>query len=107
MISEWSDKKHLSRYLFNHYEIIILEKVEEQIELCKRRYSDSKTSFVPVLKDASALKELNKLHENYVLTPVDKASKNIAIPCKQFYLETIYRELYNNCLLYTSDAADE
>ena len=96
MISEWSDKKHLSRYTFNHYETIILEKVEEQIELCKRRYSDSKSSFVPVLKDASALKELNKLHENYVLTPVDKASKNIAITCKQFYLKTIYTELYNN-----------
>ena len=91
MISEWSDEKHLSRYTFNHYETTILEKVEEQIELCKRRYSDSKSSFVPVLKDASALKELNKLHENYVLTPVDKASKNIAITCKQFYLKTIYR----------------
>jgi hypothetical protein len=96
MISEWSDKKHLSRSTFGHYENTILEKVEEQVELCKRRYSDSKSSFVPVLKDASALKELNKLHENYVLTPVDKASKNIAMTCKQFYLETIYRELYNN-----------
>ena len=96
MVSEWSDKKHLPRKTFDHYEITVLKMVEEQIELCKRRYSDSNSSFVPVLKDSSALKELNQLHEKYVLTPVDKTSKNIAITCKPFYLETIYKELYSN-----------
>ncbi len=37
--------------------------------------------------------ELETLHKNFVLVPVDKASKNVAIICKRFYLEVLFQEM--------------
>lgn len=65
--------------------------------MCQRRYPNSTSNnFVPVLKDEVSVKELDELQEKYVFTPVDKASKNIAIICKSFYIKTIYNELYGS-----------
>ena len=48
---------------------------------------------IPALKDVAVLKELSELHNQFVLVPVDKASKNVAIICKSFYLQIIHKEL--------------
>ena len=39
------------------------------------------------------LKELNRLHEEYVLVPADKASNNIVFVCKAHYYQCIINEL--------------
>ena len=39
---------------------------------------------------------LEELHNDYVLTPTDKASQNIAIICKSFYIHTLIKEVKNN-----------
>ena len=44
--------------------------------------------------------ELKYFHEHFVLCPVDKASKNIAIICKKYYIETILNECMKNTLSY-------
>ena len=36
---------------------------------------------------------LKKLHDRFVLVPVDKASNNFAIICKKFYIEVLMKEL--------------
>ena len=38
-------------------------------------------------------KELNKLHQQYVMTPTDKASNNISIVCKHYYHKMLQYEL--------------
>ena len=48
---------------------------------------------LPVLKDPEVIEYLNQIHSKYVLTPIDKASKNIAIICKKFYVNCLMEEL--------------
>ena len=94
-IDSLCNKKGLSNVMFYHFKQVFLSKVKTQIELCKQRYNHN-NNFIPVLKDENVIKELKSLQNNYVLTTVDKASKNIAITCKRFYLQTIYKEIYND-----------
>ena len=47
----------------------------------------------PVLKDPDAISYLEQLHENFVVVPIDKASNNVAIICKRFYITSILEEL--------------
>ena len=95
MIKNWSDKSNLALQKFSHYEQSILKHVKSQIDFCKSKYGQKvNTNFIPVLKDQSVIKELNIIHDKYVLTSVDKANNNVAIICKKFYLQTIYNELY-------------
>ena len=36
---------------------------------------------------------LHKLHANYVLVPADKATNNVIIVCKKYYIDTLVKEL--------------
>ena len=46
-----------------------------------------------VLTKEENLKYMHSLHSKFVIVPVDKASKNIGIICKKFYLETLFKEI--------------
>ena len=50
------------------------------------------------MKDSAVLKELSDLHNQFVLVPVDKASKNVAIICKSFYFQIIRKELQSETI---------
>ena len=95
-IANIASKTHMAETCFSEYTTAVCEEVKTQIELLKQRYpSISKTNFVPVLKDPGAVRELKELQQKYVFTPVDKASKNIALICRSFYLSTIVNEVYS------------
>ena len=47
----------------------------------------------PVLRDPEVLNYLTDLHSKFVLVPIDKASNNIAIICKKFYIEKLLSEV--------------
>ena len=47
----------------------------------------------PLLKQTAVSEALNKLQSLYVITPIDKASKNIAFICKRFYIGCLLEEL--------------
>ena len=49
-----------------------------------------------VLKSRVHLDDLNKLHENFVLVPADKASNNVIVVCKKYYLDVVIKELSLN-----------
>ena len=53
-------------------------------------------------------KELNRLHEEYVLVPADKACNNIVFVCNAHYYQCIINQLGNNSTIvnrtYTSTA---
>ena len=59
--------------------------------LLKSKITPRKTN--PVLKRDDVKKYLDHLHKHIVLVPVDKASNNIAIICKRFYVEVILKEV--------------
>ena len=69
----------------------IMEIVDNKIHFTKLKFKPSEP--VSVLKDPEAMKVLKKLQNNFVFVPIDKASNNIAIICKQYYALVILKEL--------------
>ena len=51
---------------------------------------------INLFKDKHIKKELNDIHKNYVIVNADKASNNIIIICKKYYMECIINELNIN-----------
>ena len=68
-----------------------MEVVDAKIHSTKSKFKPSEP--VSVLKDDNAIKVLKKLHNNFVFVPIDKASNNIAVVCKKFYIEKSMQEL--------------
>ena len=52
--------------------------------------------FHKVLNNAGTMFYLNNLHKHFVLVPVDKASNNICIICRQFYLQVLEQEIQDS-----------
>ena len=46
-----------------------------------------------VLDQPDVKDTLHKLHANYVLVPADKAANNVIIVCKEYYIDTLVKEL--------------
>ena len=45
------------------------------------------------LHDPDVVKYLEDIHKRYVIVPIDKASNNVAIVCKRYYITVILGEL--------------
>ena len=69
----------------------VLNKVDEKIRLLRRKLKFRKLS--PVLKRPEVVDYLENLQKHFVLVLIDKASSNIAIICKKYYVETILKEI--------------
>jgi hypothetical protein len=52
-----------------------------------------RTNYLSVSKKPEVVNELRRLHNNFVLVPVDKASNNIVFVCKNYYYECLLNEL--------------
>ena len=48
---------------------------------------------IPSLSDTDVRESLAELHQDFVLVPTDKASNNVSIICKKYYLTCISKEL--------------
>ena len=86
-----SKKKGLLVNNFIAWKNHILSEVDSRISSAKTkfRFTEKRSIFQnPDVKD-----ELRCLQEHFVLCPVDKASNNIAIVCKQLYAKVILEEL--------------
>ena len=70
----------------------MLELVDLDIEkLIYVRSKKQRTN--PVLKQPEVVNYLNLFHEKYVMTPIDKASSNVSVICKRYYVEVILKEI--------------
>ena len=69
----------------------VLKKVDDKIRSLKRKFKPKKVN--QVLRRPEVVEFLKNLHKNYVLVPIDKASNNIAIVCKRYYVEVILKEI--------------
>ena len=59
----------------------------------KRLKRSIKTTYPSVFTDPEVIKELDRLHDHYVLVPADKAGNNIVFVCKAHYINCILEEL--------------
>ena len=46
-----------------------------------------------VLRDRKFKEALDKLHDNYVLVPAEKACNNVIVVCKDYYKQVLTKEL--------------
>ena len=51
-----------------------------------------------IFSDPDVVRELSRLHENFVIVPADKASNNYTFVCKRHYVSILSEELGLNSL---------
>ena len=67
------------------------ECIRRRIELFREKYINRRKQHV--LESRKHLNYLHKLQSKYVLVPADKATNNIIVVCKKYYLEVVLKEL--------------
>ena len=68
-----------------------MEQVDIRISVLQS--NEKKNIVIPTLKDLDCLNALEQLHSDYMITPIDKATGNVAIICKRFYAMVLFKEL--------------
>ena len=69
----------------------ILQLVDQRIKIMKTKKTPSITK--TVLEDEDVKSALDDLHSKFVVVPIDKASNNVAIICKRYYIQTLLEEV--------------
>ena len=46
-----------------------------------------------VFRDPNVVKELSRIHENFIVVPADKAANNYTFVCKAYYIKCLMEEL--------------
>ena len=75
--------------MFNTWKQYILELVATRLDEQTKEQSKNKQEHIN-------LKYIKEFQKKFVITPVDKAAKNIGIICKQYYLEVLKQEITSN-----------
>ena len=91
IIQKWSGQNSAATTLFKSWKMDIIALLDERIQNIQTNIENKE--FTPHLQNRHIKNALKNLHENFVLTPVDKASSNIAIICKRFYAKVLIEEL--------------
>ena len=63
--------------------------------------------FNSVLNDEEVILALDQLHSEFVLVPTDKASNNVTIVCKKFYVSLIQKELTSSNFIVDTRSGDD
>lgn len=69
----------------------LLKLVDLDIVKLKRKIKPQRTN--PILKQSEVLDYLTSFHDKFVMTPIDKASSNVAVICKRYYVEVVLKEI--------------
>jgi len=84
-------KFNLKKGSLDNWKNELMHLVENKVSSLKNKITPEVVK--PILKDPVVLKYLDDLHSKFVLVPIDKASNNIAIICKQFYITRLLQEV--------------
>ena len=91
LTKKWSNKYKVNEALFDAWQISFND-------ILNKRIKDLQESvvikpFYPLLQKHSIIKQLEVLHSKFVITPIDKASNNVAFICKRHYAQVLVDEL--------------
>ena len=89
-VAKTSLATHVSAICFKPWRSKVLEEFKSKLNICNTY------KYYSVLKDPDVTKELKELQEDFVFTPVDKASSNVAMVCKRYYLDIMSSEIENS-----------
>ena len=93
----WSSKEAIPLKCFDEWFEQFKCLLKEEVESIKNRYKHKLIKYSSVFNDVSVKKELEFFQQHFVLCPVDKAAKNLAVICKRYYLDTLYSECDSSC----------
>ena len=89
-INAQCEKGKIGKHLFDEWKNELFTSIESKINSTTIPKHKK-----PILEQDSVNGYLSQLHELYVITPTDKATNNISMICKKYYLETLINELEN------------
>ena len=93
---KWAAKEKVDKRILNEWHYIVNSYIDRKVQYlkinCRNRYKKQ------VLKSNKCMEYLNNFHKEYVLVPADKATNNVIIICKKYYLEVILKELDCNVI---------
>ena len=91
LVTKWSKKHRIHKRLFDSWKFSFSSLLDDRIDKLKNT-TKIRTRF-PLLKQHSIKNQLKDLHSRYVITPIDKASNNVAFICKRHYAQVLVDEL--------------
>jgi len=90
---QWCMKEHVARNTLNEWSSTLMDLVYKRVAKLKKLTRFRYACKIPILNKLCVKEYLDQLHERFVLVPTDKASNNIAIVCKYFYIKTLLEEI--------------
>ena len=90
---QWSKREQADLKYLSAWKDQIKELVVECISSLKERIRSLKQK---ILNDPDVKDTLRRLHDDFVLVPADKATNNVIVVCKKYYIETLIKELCIN-----------
>ena len=90
-VDNLSAKYNLNSEQLKPWENKIMQLVNSRIKTLKSKITISPTK--SILQNQDVISALSELHSKFVIVPIDKASNNIAIVCKRFYIQKLIDEV--------------
>ena len=87
----WAKKENVDVRVLADWEHEVGAFIRERIAHLKKKYRRWRKE--RVLRNNKHLQYLKAFHKQFVLVPADKATNNIIVVCKKFYLEVMFSEL--------------
>ncbi len=90
-VKTWCNKESVDVRVLSEWKNRLLLEVRSKItSLRRQRYYPKRNK---VLDNEEVKSYLDRFHQQYVITPTDKAGNNFSIVCKQFYIHCLLKEL--------------
>ena len=87
----WADLEKVNFEVLNHWSNSVLEALELKIQKLERVPKFNRFLGTKILDQPDVRQELKRLQEDFVFVPTDKASNNISIICKKFYVRMLLK----------------
>ena len=89
---KWAKKGKSRCYrVLDEWEIKVLDSIHTKITKISKKCKSPRKRHV--LSDRTCKDYLENFQKSFVLVPADKASNNILIVCRKYYLDTVLKEL--------------
>ena len=87
---QWAKKEDVELDTLSEWIKSVGEVVKRRIRRLKHSVNTRSES---IFRDPDVIRELSRLHENFVIVPADKASNNYTFVCKRHYVDILIEEL--------------
>ena len=95
--TRWAKQEMVDIRVLDEWEGRIITAIRNKIDKIRNKHKMwRKRVRKQILRDQRHLKYLDDFQEQYVLVPADKASNNVIVVCKKYYLEVVVNELHND-----------